>query len=127
MKKRINQLIEERVISNFGAINDPTKFGYVTYALYTRIIPETPLEMLKKPFEKLNNIFFAAKMVGDYDFIFYLYAKTPHELNSTVELIKKEIGKYIIYYESFIQDRVLFWRQFTDGIYNDLSARINKK
>lgn len=127
VKKRISNLIENKVITNFGGINNPTKFGYVTYALFTRILPETPTDLLKKPFEKLNNIFFAARMMGDYDFIFYLYAKTPEELNDTLEKFKKTIGKYIIYLDLFIQDRILSWRQYTKGIYEDLEKRVNSE
>ena len=62
--------------------------------------------------------------MGDYDFIFYLYARTPKELNETLETFKKKIGKHIIFSDLFIQDRVLFWRQYTDGIYKDLKNRL---
>jgi len=124
IKRRIIHLIENKVIMNFGAINNTTKFGYVTYAIYAKILPETPTKLLKKSFEKLNNIFFAAKTMGDYNFIFYLNAKTPQELNKTMELFRNILGKYITYSDLFIQNKVLFWRQYTDGIYNDLKRRL---
>ncbi len=120
VKKRLNNLIQERVISNFGTIIDPTKFGYVTYALFTRISQDTPDEILKEPFKELNNIFFAARMMGEYDFIFYLYAKSPQELNNTLDIFKKKVGKHIISSDLFIQDKVLFWRQYNQGIYKEL-------
>ena len=126
VRKKIIKLIQEVVISSFATIINPTKFGYVTYALYARIIQNTSDEVLKKPLEKLKNIFFAARMMGDYDFIFYLYAKSPEELNKTLEEFKKGIGNNLVFFDLFIQDKVLFWKHYTEGMHQDLKEKVQK-
>ncbi|HIH11599.1 TPA: AsnC family transcriptional regulator [Candidatus Woesearchaeota archaeon] len=123
VKKRITNLIGKKVILNFGGIPNLSKQGFVTYYLLVRVEQETPLEILKKPFAKLQNIFYAGRMIGDYDMILYLNARNPQELNSSIEFFKSEIESYIIHYDLLVQDKVHYWRQFTPGIYENLMAR----
>lgn len=123
VKKRILHLIEKKIILNFGGIPNLSKQGFVTYYLLVRIEQETPLEILKKPFVKLQNIFYAGRMMGDYDIILYLNARNPEELNSSIELFKSEIEDYISHYDLLVQDKIHYWRQFTSGIYTALLHR----
>ena len=123
VKKRITNLIKNEIILNFGGIPNLSKLGFVTYYLLVRFEQETPLEVLKKPFTKLQNIFYAGKMIGNYDMILYLNARNPQELNSSIDLFKSEIESYIIYYDLLVQDKVYYWRQFTPGIYENLMKR----
>jgi len=123
VKKKITSLINNKVILNFGGITNHSKQGFVTYYLLVRVEQSTPISTLKKPFEKLQNIFYAGKMLGDYDMILYLNARTPEELNSSIELFKESIDKYIIHYDLLVQDKVHHWQQFTKGIYEDLLSR----
>ncbi len=123
VKKKITNLIQNKIILNFGGIPNLSKQGFVTYYLLVRVEQETPIDILKKPFMKLQNIFYAGKMIGDYDMILYLNARNPQELNSSIELFKSEIERYIIHYDLLVQDKVHYWRQFTPGIYENLIAR----
>ena len=125
VKKKIISLIKNKIILNFGAIPNLSKQGFVTYYLLVRINQKTPIEILKKPFAKLQNIFYAGRMIGDYDMIIYLNARTPDELNESIELFKSEIEEHIIHYDLLVQDKVIHWRQFTKGIYGYLAD--NKK
>ena len=94
VKKRITNLIGKKVILNFGGIPNLSKQGFVTYYLLVRVEQETPLEILKKPFAKLQNIFYAGRMIGDYDMILYLNARNPQELNSSIEFFKSETSEF---------------------------------
>lgn len=123
VKKRIINLIQNKIIINFGGIPNLSKQGFVTYYLLVRVSQETRLEILRKPFNKLQNIFYAGKMIGDYDMILYLNARNPQELNTSINLFKSEIEKYILHYDLLVQDKVHYWRQFTTGIYENLMAR----
>ncbi len=123
VKKRIINLIHHKVILNFGGIPNLSQQGFITYYLLVRIEQDTPPDLLKKPFAQLQNIFYAGKMIGDYDMILYLNARNPQELNSSIELFKSEIEKYIIHYDLLVQDGVHHWRQFTPGIYSTLLKR----
>lgn len=123
VKTRITNLIKKGIILNFGGIPNLSKQGFVTYYLLVRIVQDTPFEILKKPFNKLQNIFYAGKMIGDYDMILYLNARNPEELNSSIELFKSEIENHLIHYDLLVQDKVHHWRQFTRGIYETLIKR----
>ncbi len=120
VKKRIMDLIKKKVILSFGAIPDLSKQGFVTYYLLVRLEQETPLDVLRKPFARLQNIFYAGKMLGSYDMILYLNARNPQELNESIRLFTSDIGSYLVHYDLLVQDKVHHWRQFTDGIYESL-------
>ncbi|MGV8161763.1 MAG: winged helix-turn-helix transcriptional regulator [Candidatus Nanoarchaeia archaeon] len=123
VKKKIENLIKNKVIINFGGISDYSKHDFVVYYLLVRVEQSTPLSILKKPFEKLNNIFYAGKMLGDYDMILYLNARNPEELNSSIELFKESIEEHIIHYDLLVQDKLHHWQQFTPGIYEELLTK----
>ncbi|MFA6072862.1 MAG: winged helix-turn-helix transcriptional regulator [Candidatus Woesearchaeota archaeon] len=123
IKKKITNLIENKVILNFGGITNQIKQEFITYYLLVRLDQSTPKSILKLPFEKLQNIFYAGKMLGDYDLILYLTARTPEELNSSIELFKEHIEQYIIHYDILIQDKVHYWKQFTQGLYESLQTQ----
>lgn len=116
VKKKIQDLITNKIILNFGSIPNLSEMGFVTYYLLVRVEQETPIEILKKPFRKLKNIFYAGKMIGNYDLILYLNARTPQELKTSIEQFKEEIEEYILHYDLLVQDEVHHWKQFTNGI-----------
>ncbi len=120
VKKRISNLIRQKVILNFGAIPNLSKLGFVTYYLLVRVAQDAPLAALKKPFHELQNIFYAGKMIGDYDLLLYLNARNPQELQSSIERLKGDIGQYIVHYDLLVQEKVHSWCQYTKGIHNSL-------
>ncbi|MGV8150143.1 MAG: Lrp/AsnC family transcriptional regulator [Candidatus Woesearchaeota archaeon] len=120
VKERIKNLIIKKVILNFGGIPNLHKMGFVTYYLLVRLNQNTPIEIMKKPFHKLRNIFYAGRMIGDYDMILYLNARNPKELDESIEQFKTDIGNYIMHYDLLVQDKVHHWRQYTEGIYDEL-------
>ena len=123
VKRRISNLIEKKIILNFGGIPNLSKLGFITYYLLVRLAQDTPLELRRKPFLKLSNIFYAGNMLGDYDMILYLNARTPEELNTSIGLFRSEIEQYMVNYELLVQDKVHHWRQFSKGIYENLRNR----
>lgn len=120
IKKRIANLIKNKVIIDFGGIPNLEKFGYVTYCLAIRLSQNVPHEILKSPFNELTNIFYAGKVNGQYDLLIYLSAKNPEELNSTIEIIRKRIGKYMYNYDLLVMDKVTYWKQYSRGIHDSL-------
>ncbi len=123
VKSRILHLIQKKIIINFGGIPNLSQLGFVTYYLLVRVKQQTQLEELKKPFSKLQNIFYAGKMIGSYDMILYLNARTPQELNQSIELFKEEIEDSILEYDLLVQDKVHYWRQFSKGIYETIKKQ----
>ncbi len=121
VKKKIESLIKKEIIINFGGIPNLSQQGFVTYYFLVRLEQNTPLTVMKKPFETLQNIFYAGRMIGDYDMILYLNARNPQELHDSIELFKKDIEEHIIHYELLVQEKVHHWKQFTEGIYQSLT------
>ena len=58
--------------------------------------------------------------MGEYDLVIYLYAKTPEELDNTIYNLEKKIGDNIIDTQLLITNKVIMWRQFTSGLYEEL-------
>jgi len=125
-KKHILRLIENGVILNFGAIPNLIQLDFVTYYLLVRLEQDTPFEEMKHPFLELNNIFYAGRMIGDYDMILYLNARNPQELNRSIQLFRKKLKNRILNYDLLVQDRVHYWRQFTPGIYRLLRKKLEE-
>ena len=123
-KKRILRLIEKGVILNFGAIPNLTQLDFITYYLLVRLEQDTSFEEMKRPFLDLNNIFYAGRMIGDYDMILYLNARNPQELNRSIQLFRNKLKNRILNYDLLVQDRVHHWRQFTLGIYRMLREKL---
>lgn len=117
VKKHLARLIQNKVITHISAVIDVQYFGYVTYYFLVRHLQDTPQNILKKPFEKLNNIFYSGKMIGDYDMILYLNSKNPNELNYSIKLFRECLGNYILNYELLVQDEILFWKQYNNGVH----------
>ena len=126
VRKKILALIKGGVILNFGGIPNLFELGFVTYYILVRLRQNTPLEAMQKPFRTLRNIFYAGRMTGDYDMILYLNARTPHELDESIRLFKKDMGQFIVHYDLLIQDKVHHWRQFTHYLYSQLKNRVTR-
>jgi DNA-binding Lrp family transcriptional regulator len=116
-RTHVRNLIQSKIVLNFGGIPNLTHLGFVTYYLLVRLTQDAPEKILRKPFLQLRNIFYAGKMIGDYDMILYLNARSPQELNQSIEPIKAELGRYIIHYDLLVQDQVHYWRQYTEGLF----------
>jgi hypothetical protein len=58
-----------------------------------------------------------------YSKITALKARNPQELDESIEQFKSDVGSYIIYYDLLVQDKVVYWRQYTDGIYEILKNK----
>jgi Lrp/AsnC family transcriptional regulator, leucine-responsive regulatory protein len=123
VKRRILRLIESGVILNFGAIPNLIQLDFVTYYLLVRLEQDTSFDEMKRPFLELNNIFYAGRMIGDYDMILYLNARNPQELNASIQLFRNKLKNRILDYDLLVQDQVHHWRQFTPGIYRFLGEK----
>lgn len=125
IRRRILRLINDGVILNFGAIPNISILGFFTYYILVRLDQNLTLEEMKRPFLELNNIFYAGRMIGEYDMIVYLNARNPQELNKSIHSFRSKLRGRILGYDLMIQDKVFYWRQFTNGIYRILRERVS--
>jgi DNA-binding Lrp family transcriptional regulator len=124
VKSRIKKLIDRKIILSFSAIPNLKQLGFVTYYLLVRLEQDTTVKEMKSPFLDLNNIFYAGRMLGDYDIILYLNARNPDELNKSIKLFRDKLKHRIIKYDLLVQDELHHWRQYTPGIHRVLSQKI---
>lgn len=117
VRKRMDALVREKVILNFGAIPNLSQLGFVTYYLLIRMSQNMTPQKLSAPFRELQNIFYAGRMLGDYDMIMYLNARSPQELDASINLFRKRLGKDVVHYDLLVQERVHHWRQFSELLY----------
>ena len=109
IRYRIKKYVKERLINNFGLINNFKKYGLHTnyFLIKAKKINE---EKFTNYLDKQKNVFYCAKLKGDYQIIVYVLSKDPTELGKiydeilgilegTVEdidlLFFNEIHKYI--------------------------------
>lgn len=64
-----------------------------------RLVQDTSYAEMQKPFHKLNNIFYAGQMLGDYGMILYQNARNPYELNTGIQLFRRNPGRRILKYD----------------------------
>lgn len=126
VKRHILRLIKEGIILSFGAIPNLFQLDFVTYYLLVRLEQDTSFDEMRRPFLELNNIFYAGRMIGDYDMILYLNARNPQELNQSIQLFRGKLKNRILNYDLLVQDRVHHWRQFTPGIYRTLRDKLTR-
>ena len=116
VRSRVRGLIKAGVITNIGAVVDTARMGYVTYYLLIRLDHRASEVALGETFHKLKNIFYAGRVIGDYDLIVYLNARTPQELASSMATLRGVIGNNIAEMNLLVQEELYFWRHFTEGI-----------
>ena len=69
-------------------------------------------------------MFWAGVLLGEYDLICYLNARNPNELRSSLNKIRKGIGRYVQHYELMLADRVLYWNLVSEASYSHLRAAV---
>lgn len=123
VRSHIRRMIRAGVITSFAAVVDTAKLGYVTYFMLIRLDSRASEVLLGEPFKKLRNIFYAGRMIGDYDLIVYLNARTPQELATSVGTMRSIIGENIAELHLLVQEELYFWRHFTKGIEEKLGKK----
>ena len=126
VRVHIESMIRQKVILNFGCIPNLAAQGFVTYYLLVRIDQSSPEQVFHRPFDKLRNVFYAGRMIGDYDMIVYLNARSPQELKRSIEVFRSALGEHLLHYDLLVQDEVHYWRQFVPGIYAALMKKADE-
>ena len=62
-------------------------------------------------------------MLGDYDMIAYLNARSPLELNSAIDTLRRYLGPHILNFDLLVQNELHHWRQFSRGIYSSVTQQ----
>ncbi len=123
-RSKIEELIRKGVILSFGCISNLSQLGFVTYYLLVRMKQGTPEKVMRRPFLKLRNVFYAGRMIGDYDLIAYINARSPQELTISIQKLRVELGEYMLHYDLLVQDEVHYWKHFAPGMYAQLLSEI---
>lgn len=123
IKQRIIKLISKKIIKNFGANTSFEAFDYITYFLIIKTNTEIQEKSLQDKFRQIKNIFYSAKVHGDYSLITYILAKTPNELKETIRKIQEALENQILETEIMIFDEIKLYKQLPKRVLEELEAK----
>lgn len=113
IRYRMKKYVKEKIITNFGLIHDFQKYGlFVNYFL----INVNKNELNEKKFlNYLNskiNIFYCARLKGDYDYIVYVASESPLELGEINNDLILALGDSIKDLDLLFMGKTIKYRQF---------------
>ncbi|MDD4983415.1 MAG: winged helix-turn-helix transcriptional regulator [Candidatus ainarchaeum sp.] len=94
---RIDKMLKEGVIKKFVLMTNPRRMGYTHYKLYLKlqnISPEKEQEFINY-IKKEDNIFWAGKTLGLYDYVISYLAKDLLDYKEMYDKIKEIWGPYV--------------------------------
>ncbi|MAG45603.1 MAG: hypothetical protein CMH63_02405 [Nanoarchaeota archaeon] len=103
IRYRISNYVKKEFITTIGLFNDFKKHGYFMNYLFLKL--KTYNESLFKTFlDKNPHIFYSARLVGEYNCIIYILAKTPEEFSEEIKKIRnyfkdKILDLELLYFE----------------------------
>ncbi len=91
-RKRIKNLVDKKIILNFRAMIDFTKVGLQTTNIFFKIntASEIAEKKLKNVLQTDNKIYYACRLVGEYDYIIGMVSKDNKELNEYISKLREE-------------------------------------
>lgn len=114
IRYRIKKFVDQKFINNFGLIHDFKKYNlYTTYFL---------VNLKGKYFEKdfknylamKPNIFYCAKLDGDYNCILYVVSENPNELGKVYEEIIEILDNSVESIDLLFLDKIYKYLQFPE-------------
>jgi len=122
IKQRIINLLKKKLITNFGANPSFEKFNYVTYFFMIKLNETIPEKILNKTVQGISNIYYSAKMQGQYNMMAYVLAKSPQQLKDTIKQIQQGIGQYIENTEILLLDELYLYKQLPNKTLKELKS-----
>lgn len=108
IRYRVAQYVKKRFISNFGISHDWGKHGFFTNYLFLKL-KSHDTERFRTWVKNNKHVFYSARLLGEYNCILYILAKTPHEFNQQVKEMR-EIFKdslldlELLYFEDIVKN-----------------------
>ena len=117
IRYRIKNYVKTRFINNFGLLQDFKK--YKLYTTYFLLNLENLDERKFKDFLIMNhNIFYCAKLEGEYNCIVYLVSSNPQELGEHFNNLMRVLGTSIKKIDLLFLDKIHKYVQFPEGEFN---------
>lgn len=111
IRYRIRNYVKTRFINNFGLLQDFKKYGlYTTYFLLN--LNNLDEKKFKDFLAANNNVFYCAKLEGEYNCIAYLVSQNPHELGEHFSSLMRVLGASIRKIDLLFLDKVHKYVQF---------------
>lgn len=115
IRYRINGYVEKRFIKNFGLIHDFKKYGlYANYLLLK--LRNINKKKLGDYLQMNKNVFYSAKLLGEYNCIIYMTSKNPDELGNQLKEIRNILGDSVIEMDLLYLEKVDKYVQFPEEI-----------
>lgn len=115
IRYRLKKFVKENFIMNFGLIRDFSKFN--TYSNYFLLnINEENIKPFIQFINSSTNIFYCAKLEGDYNCIIYVASSNPLELGNINTSIRKTLGKALNEIDMLFFGEIIKYEQFPKEI-----------
>ncbi|MBU2633655.1 MAG: Lrp/AsnC family transcriptional regulator [Nanoarchaeota archaeon] len=116
IRYRMKIFVKEKLITNFGLIHNFDKYGiYVNYFLIN--IDEKNIKEFLNYINSINNVFYCAKLSGDYNCIVYVASSNPIELGEINSNIRKSLGNSIKDFDMLFLREILKYEQFPQRLF----------
>jgi DNA-binding Lrp family transcriptional regulator len=116
VSRRMQHLIERKVIISFGVGVDYQRLGFTGYHLLFRLRPGLTLQALQAAFRGVPEVYYAGTAHGAYDLSVNLHCRTPQELGQIVQHIRKAFGTHVVHCDMLVYDRIHHWKQFSPAV-----------
>ncbi len=123
---RIRKLIDGGIIERFTITVDLTKLGYTwyTYCVRTRTFNDKNEAKFREYIRKHPYILYAARCLGDWDFVIYLASDHPRNFHSTIKEVKRVFSDIIHEYTTFLAAEEIYFNCFPKTVSNMKELRL---
>ena len=118
IRYRINGYIKRKFIKNFGLLHNFRKYGlYSNYLLLK--LRNIDIKKFEDYLQKNENIFYSAKLIGEYNCIVYITSKDPDEFGKKLKEIRNLLRDSIIDVDLLHLEKIYKYVQFPEEILID--------
>ena len=115
IRYRVNNYIDKKFIKNFGLLHDFKKYGlYANYLLLK--LKNVDERRFKNYLLSNNNIFYSAKLIGEYNCVLYITSKNPEEFGRQLKEVRQLLKGSIIEMDLIHLEEIYKYVQFPKAV-----------
>lgn len=118
VRYRINGYVNKKFIRNFGLLHDFRKYGLYTNYLLLKL-RNVDMRRFEDYLQQNENIFYSAKLIGEYNCIIYITSKDPGEFGEQLKEIRNLLKDSIIDMDLLHLEKIHKYVQFPEELLED--------
>ena len=113
IRYRINGYVSRKFLKNFGLLHDFSKYGLYTNYLLLKL-RNVDIKKFKDYLQQNENIFYSAKLIGEYNCMIYITSKNPDEFGVQLKEIRNLLKDSIIDMDLLHLEKIHKYVQFPE-------------